>query len=203
MTMSPPNNSQITFDQLSSQCSDTKMTINSVKSKILRLNLLKRNFVPPEVPFPVVSEVKILGVIFSHDWTFTTHINSVTWKEKVFLQTLSKMRPFGCNAHSLLQAYLCYLHPILQYACPVWGSSVLKTTYVMQELESVQKWAARIILSNRDISYLDALAPLNSKVWNSVWGSLSGGLAKCYCLTLLTVIFYHQKPWQSSIQDRS
>ena len=30
------------------------------------------------------------------------------------------------------------------------------TLYLMQELESVQKWATRIILSNRDISYHDA-----------------------------------------------
>jgi len=129
---------EIIIDLLSPQRSDTKLTINSVKSKILRLNTLKRDIVPSEVPFPVVSEVKILGVIFSRGCTFTTHINSVTHKANAFLQTLSKMCHFGCNAHSLLQAYLYYVRPILGYACPVWGPSVLRTAYLMQELESVQ-----------------------------------------------------------------
>ena len=151
---------EITFDLLRSQCSDMKMTINFVKSKILRLNPLKRDFVPPEVPFSDVSEVKVLSVILSHDCTFTTHINSVTRKVNASLQTLSKMRRFGCNAHSLLRAYLYYVRSILEYACPVWGPSVLRTTYIMQELESVQKRVTRIILSNIDISYHDALATL-------------------------------------------
>ena len=136
-----------------------KMTINFVKSKILRLNPLKRNF----VPFSVVSEVKVLNIIFSHDCSFTTHINSVTRKANASLQTLSKTLRFVCNAHSLLRAYpqiVYYVRPILEYACPVWGPSVLRTTYLMQELESVQKRATRIILSNIDISYHDALATL-------------------------------------------
>ena len=127
---------EITFDLLSSQWSDTKLTVNSVTSKILRLNPLKRDFVPPEAPFPVVSEVKILGVIFSCDCTFTTHINSQTGNANASLQTLSKMFRFGCKAHSLLCAYLCYVRPILEYACFVWGPSVLRTAYLIQELES-------------------------------------------------------------------
>ena len=55
-----------------------KMTINSVKSKILRLNPLKRDFVSPEVPFPVVSEVKILGAVFSHNRIFTVNTATLT-----------------------------------------------------------------------------------------------------------------------------
>jgi len=70
------------------------------------------------------------------------------------------MRHFGCNAHSLLWANLFYACPILEYACPVRGLSVLRTDCLIQELESVQKKATRIILSNRDISYHDALATL-------------------------------------------
>ena len=49
---------------------NTKMTISSVKSIILRLNPLKRDFVPPEVTFLVVNEVKIPGFFFSPDCTY-------------------------------------------------------------------------------------------------------------------------------------
>jgi len=42
---------EITFDLLSSQCSDTKLTNNSAKSKIPRLNQLRRDFVPLKLPF--------------------------------------------------------------------------------------------------------------------------------------------------------
>ena len=90
--------------------------------------------------------------------------------------------------------------PMLEYACLGWGPSALRTAYLMQELESVQKRATRIILSIRDISYHDALAALELQVWKFVWVTLSWGLAKCCCLTLLIVTFYHQKPWQSAVQ---
>ena len=101
-------------------------------------------FVPPEVPFHIVSEVKILGVTFSRDCTFTTYINSVTRKANASLQTLPKMRRFGCKAHNSLRTYLCYVRTILEHGCPVWAPSVLRTTYLMQELESVQKRTTRI-----------------------------------------------------------
>ena len=86
-----------------------------------------------------MSEVKLLGVIFSRDWSFTAHVDSIIRKGDASLQTLSKMDHVGCDVKSLLCAYLCYVQPVLEYACPVCGPSVLQIAHMMYDLESVQK----------------------------------------------------------------
>ena len=55
------------FDQQKTECSGHDLTINVAKSRIIRFNPLKRNIDMPLVPFPVVNEIKILGVIFTSD----------------------------------------------------------------------------------------------------------------------------------------
>ena len=153
------------YDLLSSQCPDTKLTIKI--DYWLGLNLLKRDFVL--LKFPCCKYSENIVVIFSCDCTFTTHVNSVTCKANASLQILSKICRCGCNAHSVLQAYLCYVCPMLGYACPVWDPSVLRIAY-MQKLVSVQKRATRIILSKRDISYHKC--PCN--LWTPKFGTLFG-----------------------------
>ena len=70
---------------------------------MLRLNPLKREFTPSLsiVPFPVVSEVKIVGVIFSNT-CFAAHVDSVIRKGNTFLQALSKMYRLGCDVKALI-----------------------------------------------------------------------------------------------------
>ncbi len=51
-----------------------------------------------------------------------------------------------------------YIHPIMEYACPVWHTSVSKAQ--SDQLELVQKWACRIIMAQRYTSYRAALETL-------------------------------------------
>ena len=74
---------------------------------------------------------------------------------------LPKMRRFGCDTESLLHAYMCYVCPLLEYACPVWGPSAICTAYLLHDIERIQKRATRIILQNCDIPYDQALTKLN------------------------------------------
>ena len=67
---------------------------------------------------------------------------------------------FSANTESIKYAYIAYVRPILEYACPVRVFSALRTVYLCQELESVQKRAASIILGHCDISYEKALEVL-------------------------------------------
>ena len=115
----------------------------------------------PLVSFPIVNKIKILGVTFTSDCSFSAHINLTVHKADGSLQTLTKMRRFGCDTESLLDAYMCYVHPLLEYACPVWGPSAIRTANLLRDIECVQKRATSIILRNRDIPYDQALAKLN------------------------------------------
>ena len=107
------------LDQLKTECSSHDLTINLAKSKIIRFNPLKRNIDMPLVPFPIVNEIKILGVTFTSDCSFSAHIDLTIHKANASLQTLTKMRRFGCDTESLLHAYMCYVRSLLEYACPV------------------------------------------------------------------------------------
>ena len=151
------------FDQLNSQCNESNLIINATKSKILRLCPLKRDFTPPlEVPFPVVSEVKILGVIFSRDCSFTAHVDSVIRKANASLQTLSKMRRLWlrCQKSPPCISLLCATSLGVCLPC-VGPFSTTHCSPDLYDLESVQKRAVRIILGSRDIPYQEALITLS------------------------------------------
>ena len=60
----------------------------------------------------------------------------------------------------LKTAYLTYILPILEYACPVWGPHVNNTNYLSDHLESLQKRVFRVILSDTYVSYELALSVL-------------------------------------------
>ena len=64
------------FDHLKTECSSHDLTIYEAKSKTIRFNPLKQNTDLPLVPFPIVNEMKILGVTFTSDCSFSAHINS-------------------------------------------------------------------------------------------------------------------------------
>ena len=89
------------------------------------------------VPFLIVNEMKILGVTFISDCSFSAHINITVHKANASLQTLTKMRRFGCDTESLLNAYMCYVRPLLEYACPLWGPSAIRMAYVLRDMETV------------------------------------------------------------------
>ena len=108
-----------------------------------------------------MNKIKILGVTFTSDCSFSAHIDLTVHKANARLQTLTKMRRFGCDTESLLYAYMCYVCLLLEHACPVWGPSATRTAYLLRDIECVQKRATRIILRNHDIPYDQALAKLN------------------------------------------
>ena len=55
----------------------------------------------PNVPFPLTSSIKILGVTFSNDFSFAAHIENVVKSANASLQTLNGMRRFSANTESI------------------------------------------------------------------------------------------------------
>ncbi|XP_065557774.1 uncharacterized protein LOC136025719 [Artemia franciscana] len=149
------------FDAFIAECNVSKLIINSNKSKVLRFNPLKRTFSKPYIPFPIVDSIKILGVTFSSDCSFGLHVENVVENTNACLQSLSTMRRFGCDVQCLLLAYLTYIRTVLEYTSPLWGPAALRTVYLIQELESVQKRAVFIIIDDRQLSYGEALVKLD------------------------------------------
>ena len=68
---------------------------------------------------------------------------------------LSRLKRFGVLVEVLVSVYIGYVHPIVEYACPVWHGSI--NVHQTLKLERIQKRACRIILGTAYTSYSDAL----------------------------------------------
>lgn len=103
-----------------------------------------------------------LGVIFSSNAKWQTHINAIF---DSCMKKVNVMRKFKyiLNKHVLLRIYKCFILPVLEYACEVWDGC---TEIDKQRLESVQLEAARIssglpIYASKESIYFETdLVPL-------------------------------------------
>ena len=77
-----------------------------------------------------VSSAKYLGLNFSHNPSWNTHISSIAKK---------------VNSNRALQCYLKLVRPIMEYACVVWDPITKKN---ITELERVQRKASRFVMGD-------------------------------------------------------
>ena len=111
-----------------------------------------------------VTSHKHLGIIFSHDCSWLSHIDYI--KEKA-LQSINIMRrlKFILDRKSLETVYLSFIRPILEYGDTIWDNC---TQYEKQELDKIQNEAARIVTG------ATILVSLQSLYQEVCWESLQG-----------------------------
>ena len=108
-------------------------------------------------PIPQVNSIKYLGVILSHDLSWARHIDSVcmTAKHRVgFLYRQFHLAGPSC----LTQLYKSLVIPILDHCSCVWDPNY---TLYIDKLESVQRFATKVILRDWNSCYNDQMKLLN------------------------------------------
>ena len=90
-----------------------------------------------------VSTFKLLGVHISNDLKWTQHIDTVTSKIASRLYFLRLLKRAGVTYSDLMSFYCTVIRPIVEYASPVWHTSL--TAAQSDILESLQKRAMNII----------------------------------------------------------
>lgn len=93
-------------------------------------------------PLRVVKEHKHLGVTFSSDLRWTSHVNSITTKASRMLGILRRLRPHLTKAASST-VYKVYIRPILEYSSVAWSNL---PAHLLNRLERFQRRAAKIVL---------------------------------------------------------
>ena len=68
--------------------------------------------------------VKLLGVHIKCDFKWDLHVDSVCSKASKRLYALRTLKQSGVSAKDLRSVYVCFVRPVLEYACPVWHSSL-------------------------------------------------------------------------------
>ena len=124
------------------------MKINPEKNKELAINFSKNSPDPPSLTLnnKVIERVKtakLVGVHLSEDLKWTTHIEKTCAKANKRIFILTHLRRAGANASDLLKIYCLLIRPILEYACPIWSTSIPQ--YLIDNIESIQKRCLKII----------------------------------------------------------
>ena len=92
-------------------------------------------------------------------WSSNTDL--MTEKSYKRLWVLRRLKGLGASDDDLLYVYFKQVRPVLEYAVPVWHSSI--TQGEIESLERVQKSALRIILQDKYKSYESSLKILKTQ----------------------------------------
>ena len=152
------SNLQSIINEIDRWCSENDMMLNRSKCKDLIISFTnnKPNFDPlviAEGCIPQVSSAKILGLNFSSDLSWSSHIKHIVSKASKRLFFLRVLKRNGVEQSSLIKVYTTCIRTVLEYACQVWNFSAPE--YLKEEIERVQKRALRVICPH--LSYRAAL----------------------------------------------
>jgi len=138
---------QTFVDELVQQASQNGMNVNGKKTKEMMIGPITKN--PPRQltlrgeTVDRVATFKLLGVHVSNDLKWAQHVDAISAKVASRLYFLKQLKRTGVSLSDLLCFYTTVVRPVLEYACPVWHSSL--TVAQSNVLESLQKRALRII----------------------------------------------------------
>ena len=163
----PPHQSALQH-QLSDLCTFTeqnRMKINTKKSKIMVFNFCKKFEFLPQLNFPecdpleVIYETRLLGVIITSNLSWSNHVKHMTLSATKKLWILVRFKSLGASSQQLLAVYQTRVRSVLEFAVPVFHSSL--TVEQSRRIEMVQKKALAIIMASRYTSYEFALQYLS------------------------------------------
>ena len=108
---------------------------------------------PPSVslsgaPVDRVTVFKLLGVHVASDLKWSHHIDAIASKAAARLHFLKQLKRSGSGRDDLLCFYGTVIRPVLEYACPVWHTSL--TAVQTMALESLQCRALCMIYEDGD-----------------------------------------------------
>jgi len=123
------------------------MDINGKKTKEMAIGSLRGQQTPLVISGQVVTQVpvfKLLGVTISNLLRWSDHIESITSKAINRRWFMKKLKRAGVSQKDLVYYYKAVVRPVLEYASPVWHTSL--TADHTKTLEAVQRRACEIII---------------------------------------------------------
>jgi hypothetical protein len=162
---------QIVIDQIADWSDRNFMSVNSRKSKEMIFGSLKNDQPAPLVlrtgTIEAVQSFKLLGVYISDDLRWDQHIDAICSKASKRLHYLNLLRRSFVSETELLHYFKTVVRPVLEYACPVWQSSL--TGEQRERIETIQRRALRIISGSNDYELYCAvynIEPLSVRLSN-------------------------------------
>ena len=139
------------------------MKVNYDKTKLILFNPgYSRDFLPKFTmnndEIKMVEETKLLGVVVRSDLSWSSNTSYIVTRSHKKLWMLRRLKILGANHDDLKDIYFKQIRSILEFAVPVWHSSL--TNFDRLRIERIQKSALYIILGEQYQSYTHALKVL-------------------------------------------
>jgi hypothetical protein len=142
-----PSSMEIYFNKAVEWSKDNLMNINFKKTKEMLLGAVDSNEISELLidgnTITRVSVYKLLGVHVESNLKWNTHVNYICAKASSRLYFLKQLRKCCTSIGDMLHFYTAVIRPVLEYACPVWHSSITKEQSI--RIESIQRRAVYII----------------------------------------------------------
>ena len=151
---------QVYLNEIENVTRENKMMIYMKKTHTMLFTRSRKFDFPPEMQFldgtkvNVVQQTTLLGVIITDDLKWKQNTSFMCLKARRKLWTLERMKLLHLNEFDLFDVYKKEIRSILEYAAPVWHSSITKKQ--ISEIESIQKLSFKLILQQRYTTYHDA-----------------------------------------------
>ena len=116
----------------------------------------KRQCIPfcsltPGQPQPVVSEMRLLGLVLDDKLTWWPLVRDLASRAKAKMWSLLKLREAGASEQQLLSLYIARVRSTVEYGAQVWGTVLNGSQSDL--LEGVQTKSLQIILGTRSKGY--------------------------------------------------
>ena len=85
-------------------------------------------------------------IVIDHNLKWSSHVDEICTKASRRLHFLKELKRSAVSVDDLYYFYVSAIRPVLEYACPVWHTSLTKEQ--TKQVESVQKRAFRIIYNS-------------------------------------------------------
>ena len=136
------------------------MRLNYKKTKLILFNPgTSRDFMPKfsidNNNIDLVEETKLLGVVVRSDLSWSSNTQYIADRANSKLWILRRLKKLGADDDDLKDIYTKQVRSILEFAVPVWHSSL--TGLDRLKIERIQKSAMYIILGDKYKSYTSAL----------------------------------------------
>ena len=105
---------------------------------------------PNGVALPVSRDVKILGVIFSDDFSWSKHVQSQVKKASKRIFLLRNLKRADCDENVLYNVYTCLIRSVLLFAYPCFCNAPM---FLHELLSKVEKRAFRIIFNKKSSDF--------------------------------------------------
>lgn len=105
------------------------------------------------VEIQTVTSHKHLGLIFSQDGSWISHIDEIIAKANSRLNIIRRLK-FKLDRRSLEQMYFSYIRPLLEYSDVIWDNC---PDYMKGKLEKINCEAARIVTGATKLTSIDLL----------------------------------------------